>query len=125
MKCVKKWAKMVFTSPLKLEFEDEGKTTVMCDRRAEITAVGRRKEELRVRREDKNLEWCCGYEAERKRVRFMPPEVQPGQKTIASWLVGRWIDELNKYDSCHHTDGEASLEISGAPTARGWILLQV
>ena len=69
---------------------------MMCDRRGEILPNPDGTERLRVRREDKNWDWTVGMEAERKRVRYMPPQVNPGQKTIAGWIQARWLEELVK-----------------------------
>lgn len=96
MACLKKWAVFVYRKPLLPAWEDEGKDTIMCDRVVQIKAAPRGREYLRVRRSDENFDWVTGADATRKRVRYLPPQVAPGQGGIAQWVQARWIDEMNK-----------------------------
>jgi hypothetical protein len=103
----------MYRKPLAIELEDKGRATTMADRFVQIEERPDGSEWLRVRRADKNTDWVHGYESTRPRVRYAPPLGQVTISQVRGWLVGRWLDELNKNGS----DPEASVLIPWASMA--------
>jgi hypothetical protein len=112
-RCLASWARRMYRKPLAIELEDKGRATTMADRFVQIEERPDGSEWLRVRRADKNTDWVHGYESTRPRVRYAPPLGQVTISQVRGWLVGRWLDELNKNGS----DPEASVLIPWASMA--------